>query len=80
MTAGAILCGLACGALYAAGALALALLIGAAIARADRDAEAVDRLAQAAAQADEIALSMQFGGASDFHDFPLRTNLEQDRG
>ena len=32
------------------------------------------------AQADEIALSMQFGGASDFHDFPLRTNLEQDRG
>lgn len=80
MSAGAILCGLACGALYAAGALALALLIGAAIARADRDAEALEAGRHRAAEADEIALSMQFGGASDFHDFPLRTNLEQDRG
>lgn len=69
MTAGAILCGLACGALYAAGALALALLIGAAIARADRDAEALETGRNRAAEADEIALSMQFGGASDFqHD------------
>lgn len=38
------------------------------------------RARQRTAQADWVALSMQFGGASDFHDFPLRTNLEQDRG
>ena len=69
MTAGAILCGLACGALYVAVVIAVALAIGSMISRADRDAEALDRFAQDAAEADEIALSMQFGGASDFqHD------------
>jgi hypothetical protein len=41
--------------------------------------KAIEARRHRTAQADEIALSMQFGGASDFHDFPLRTNLEQDR-
>lgn len=79
MTAGAILSGLACGALYAAGALALALLIGSMIARADRHAEPLDRFGEGAAEPylsaevraalagdDWIGRMIEQGGASDF--------------
>jgi len=66
MTAGAILCGFACGLLYIALLFVVALALGSMISRADRDAEAIDRAAQDTAEADEIALSIQFGGASTF--------------
>lgn len=58
--------GLAWGAVWTLVAFALGLIIGRAIPPSDDDAEPVDSPAQDAAEADEIALSMQFGGASDF--------------
>ena len=61
--------GLAFGVVWLLIGLLIALALGAIISRADRDAEAIDRRDQATAEANEIALSMQFGGASDFqHD------------
>ena len=56
-------------ALWTLAGFLVALALGAMISRADRDAEAIEAQRQRAAEADEIALSMQFGGASDFqHD------------
>ena len=46
----------------------VALALGSMISRADRDAEAIDSLAQAAAEADEIARSIGLGGAAIPHD------------
>ncbi len=65
MTADAILFGVVCG--LAAGTL-FALLLGIFL-LIERLSDAIKARRQRAAQADEIALSIQFGGASDFqHD------------
>lgn len=53
-------------ALWTLAGFLVALALGAMISRADRDAEAIDSLAQAAAEADEIARSIGLGGASTF--------------
>ena len=82
MTPGAILSGLACGLLWAGIAVAVALLIGSMIARADRHAEPLDRFGEGTAEPylsaevraalagdDWVGRMIEQGGASDFqHD------------